>query len=677
MKSDSYSKEINGYWITDGQFYNLKPENVFCRQFEKREHFLKGNENAHILFRKMFQVDAVGKTHIKISADDYYKLYINGEFVCEGPAAGYYWNYYYDEEDITKYIKEGENCIAVHTYYQGLRNRVWVSGDNMHGLIFEVEKNGKTIARSDESVLTHRHTAFTSHIIYGYSTQFSEDYDSRADEVNFYETKFDDSHWENAKIRRNCPYVLKKANIEKLVYEEIPVTYKEKNHSVIDVGREIVGNLKIEARGKNGQKVTIRYGEELNNDGSVKWKMRCNCDYEEFWILSGKDRDILMNYDYKAFRYAEILCSENVEIIKTVAVAKHYPFYTDIKCKYNDKELIDITNLCTDTLKYGVQLTYMDCPSREKGQYFGDSCYVGLAHSLLSGRTELFDKMLENAYDSGKIDDGLMAGGPSAFMQEIAEFPLMVVITTYLRYYFWKDKKILYKFYEKAKSVVEVYNKRYGIGNGLIVVGDKWNVVEWPREARDGYDAEIEEGVICKDCHAVMNAYFYGAVSSVNAMAEVLGKKCPYDIESLKKAYLSEFYDSDKRLIKDRKESEHCSVGANAAALVMNLIEDQSAINSILHFIEKKGLKSSNIFISPFILMALLRYWKEESALKEIKKPELWLNMIKEGATTTFEAFGKDKKWNTSLFHLIMAYPVLFLTDCGFNFGFYKSNDAE
>ena len=120
MKSDSYSKEINGYWITDGQFYNLKPENVFCRQFEKREHFLKGNENAHILFRKMFQVDAVGKTHIKISADDYYKLYINGEFVREGPAAGYYWNYYYDEEDITKYIKEGENCIAVHTYYQGL-----------------------------------------------------------------------------------------------------------------------------------------------------------------------------------------------------------------------------------------------------------------------------------------------------------------------------------------------------------------------------------------------------------------------------------------------------------------------------------------------------------------------------------------------------------------------------
>ena len=34
-----------------------------------------------------------------------------------------------------------------------------------------------------------------------------------------------------------------------------------------------------------------------------------------------------------------------------------------------------------------------------------------------------------------------------------------------------------------------------------------------------------------------------------------------------------------------------------------------------------------------------------------------------EDATTTFEGWGKDTKWNTSLFHLTMSYAAVFLAD--------------
>ncbi|MDY3030298.1 MAG: hypothetical protein SOS24_00890 [Clostridia bacterium] len=37
--------------------------------------------------------------------------------------------------------------------------------------------------------------------------------------------------------------------------------------------------------------------------------------------------------------------------------------------------------------------------------------------------------------------------------------------------------------------------------------------------------------------------------------------------------------------------------------------------------------------------------------------------MLREGATTTFEGWGKDCKRNTSLFHLTLSYAVVFLTD--------------
>lgn len=37
--------------------------------------------------------------------------------------------------------------------------------------------------------------------------------------------------------------------------------------------------------------------------------------------------------------------------------------------------------------------------------------------------------------------------------------------------------------------------------------------------------------------------------------------------------------------------------------------------------------------------------------------------MLREGATTTFEGWGKETKWNTSLFHLTVSYAAVFLAD--------------
>ena len=71
---------------------------------------------------------------------DPYKLYINGEFVTQGPPPSYPNHYYFMEIDVAKFLKEGENTFAVHTYYQGLINRVWQSGDLRHGMICDLER---------------------------------------------------------------------------------------------------------------------------------------------------------------------------------------------------------------------------------------------------------------------------------------------------------------------------------------------------------------------------------------------------------------------------------------------------------------------------------------------------------------------------------------------------------
>ena len=121
------SYNFKGIWITDAEFTNLAPRNVFHREKDKMDIDCSEHRNRHILFRKKFNVEKTGKAVMYISADDYYKLYINGMFVAQGPAPCYHSNYNYNVVDVSSYLNEGENLIAVHTLYHGLINRVWQS----------------------------------------------------------------------------------------------------------------------------------------------------------------------------------------------------------------------------------------------------------------------------------------------------------------------------------------------------------------------------------------------------------------------------------------------------------------------------------------------------------------------------------------------------------------------
>ena len=97
-------RNFNGKWITNKDFFDLKPVNVFHKAEEPFEYTPREEiQNKHILFRSEFNLEEIKDTKIYISADDYYKLYINGIFVAMGPCPGYNFEYYYNEIDISSF----------------------------------------------------------------------------------------------------------------------------------------------------------------------------------------------------------------------------------------------------------------------------------------------------------------------------------------------------------------------------------------------------------------------------------------------------------------------------------------------------------------------------------------------------------------------------------------------
>jgi len=653
---------FEGKWITDGEFEDLQPRNVFHRQLDRQKLSCEDHRNRHILFRRTFSCPAFGKAAMHITADDYYMLYINGRFVAMGPTPGYHFQYNYNTLDVTGYLQEGTNVIAVHTLYQGLINRTWQSGDNRHGLFMELSLDGKTVLVSDEQFKTAPHTGYTEVGTCGYDTQFLEQYDSRAPEVGFEKPDYDDSHWQQARLSRVSDHRLVKQESYMVETESVlPVCTRQDGASVfVDFGACYVGYLQVSVRGRAGQTVTVRCGQELSEDGSVRYELRANCVYEEPWILA-EGESTLKWFDYKVFRYVELLLPEGAELLPVSLLARHYPFTLKAKLNPEYGDLKGIWDLCVNTQRWGVQEVIHDCMERERGFYLGDGCYSSLTNMLLTGDDSMARRLIDDAFATSFITETLVTCMNCSFMQECAEYPLILVQMVLWHYNYTGNRAYLAQNYEKVVRLLDAYKNSYG--PLLLRNMDKWCVVEWPKKYRHGYDVDITEGKVCKTAHVAINAYYIGAVQTANKMAAILGLPAYRDDAPLLQAFTDTFFVEQEGLFRDGEDTDHISLVGNCFVYAFGLCQRQDFKEKFLHMLRHHKISSLYLFCTFPVLLGHVREGRYDLIREALLDEGAWLRMLREDATTTFEGWGKETKWNTSLFHLTISYAAAFMTD--------------
>lgn len=168
-------------------------------------------KNAHYYFRREFSLkDGFGGSKVFISADTRYLLYINGIRVGRGAPQSKPYYQYYDEHYVGKFLRQGENCIAVIGYHQGTLT------DTRGGLLAEVtDDNGEVLVATDTSwrVVPADAWARDTRCEPGNKmTPFQEFFDARLVPEGWDKTGFDDSAWSAATIfdippaHHACPF---------------------------------------------------------------------------------------------------------------------------------------------------------------------------------------------------------------------------------------------------------------------------------------------------------------------------------------------------------------------------------------------------------------------------------------------------------------------------------------
>jgi alpha-L-rhamnosidase len=72
------------------------------------------NPGQFVLFRKKFhlQTKPTRVTHVRVSADTRYRLFVNGKSVCFGPCKSYPSRWYYETVDIAPFLVAGDNVFS-------------------------------------------------------------------------------------------------------------------------------------------------------------------------------------------------------------------------------------------------------------------------------------------------------------------------------------------------------------------------------------------------------------------------------------------------------------------------------------------------------------------------------------------------------------------------------------
>ena len=643
---------FNGKWICPQEFACRSPINVFHHEGESditpHPNELK---NLHIHFLAELALSEHPKTALlRVSADDYYKLRINGEFVCQGPSPAYHFRYSWNEIDISPFLRIGENRFDFEVYYQGLINRVWCSGDLRCGMICDIICDGAPVLTSGSGFEYYISRRWNCKRVFGYDTQFAEEYDATVAEPVP----------RPVHVNGNADYVFDKAPDELLeVYEAEPETKKVLPNGglLCDFGSEITGTVNLVCEGKAGERIDIFFGEECDNSElEVMYLTRSGCDYHDAFIIG--EEKTFRGYDYKAFRYVSFMPTSGAKILGVSASVRHAKFPENVLDIVTENEsLYKVFDICRRGVMLGAQEVFVDCPSREKGQYSGDLLVTGESYFWLTGYTKMLRRAVQSFMDSAFIDKGLMAVAPCSHMQEIADYSLQFPYLARRLYDFSGDREFLQECLKTCENIIE-YFKHFAAEDGLLQSVPKWNLVDWPENLRDGYEMSEK--------HNVINAWYLCAVRETENICDILEIQHSNSFDSLKDSFNKVFYREYTGLYADNPDSDHSALHSNVLPLFAGIVPKKN-IPRIAGFIEDKGL-CCGVYFAYFLLKALCMAGRYDSVYRLItsRGKNSWYNMIREGGTACFEAWGKEQKWNTSLCHPWASGPISIIAElCG------------
>ncbi|MEJ7815221.1 MAG: glycoside hydrolase family 78 protein, partial [Rubrobacter sp.] len=262
----------------------------------------------------------VSRARLYATARGVYELYLNGSRVGDDVLAPGWTDYdqrvQYQTYDVTPLLAEGQNALGA------VLGDGWFAGfvgfDPKHrGALYGprpqllAQLNVEYEDGTTESLATDGSwRCSTGPILYS-DLLVGESYDARREMPGWAEPGLDDSGWYGVEVEEIGDTNLVAQPDEGIrVTEELEaktVTEPESGPYVFDLGRNMVGWVRLKVEGEAGTEVTLRHAEALNPDGTIYTENLRSARQVDTYILKGDGEEVYEpRFTFHGFRYVEV-----------------------------------------------------------------------------------------------------------------------------------------------------------------------------------------------------------------------------------------------------------------------------------------------------------------------------------------------------------------------------------
>ncbi|KIO76843.1 hypothetical protein TH53_12625 [Pedobacter lusitanus] len=635
-------------------------------------------------FRKVFLLPTSGIPKsflIHVTADNRYRLFVNGKPIYSGPAHGDLFNWFYETIDIAAYLKEGKNTIAALVWNMGNIAPV-AQVSNQTAFLLQGDSAAEQMVNTDASWKVEKSKAYTpcsldnrerlkAYMVVGPGDQL----DGRQLLWNWETTTYDDSSWNTAEeithpepvgygtdnrwtlAPRNIPLftenllrfpIMRRATGIKVNQEfltgkrTLKIPANQKVSILLDQKFMTAGYPELMVSGGKGSKIKLTYAEALFNKQGEKGNRNEIDDKEirgnyDVFIPDGDNHRKFRPLWIRAYRYLQLditTTDEPLALNDIYSMKTGYPLAMNAAFSSNDPSLQEIWKVGWRTAQLCAGDMYYDTPYYEQLQYTGDSRIQSLISLYTSGDDRLMRKAILDFYHS-RTPEGLTQGRyPSNRLQIIPTFSLFWISMIHDYWMHRHDDAFVKQFLPAIHEITEWFRGRIDQKKKMLGPLTWWNFVDWDNFNDWGTAPGSDTG----NSSIITLQYAY----TLNQSAELFRafdlpeqanaqEMLAFELNNHTYWYC---YNQANGLIADTPEqksySQHAAIWAVLSGAV-SLSESQILMQKIL---EDKSIGQVTFFYRFYLTQALK---KAEMADHYYQQLTPWRNMLNLGLTTFAE----------------------------------------
>ncbi len=643
-----------GVWVNDG-----KPTPASDAAFYE--------DDPAPLFRREFTLDAtVSRARLYITGLGYYEASINGravgDHVLDPGWTMYGKRVYYSTYDVTRELRRGANCLGVtlgNGWYNPLPLRMWgnrnLRNDMVVGrprLIAQLEIDLADGSR--RTIVSDETWRVADGPIRFNNVYLGEVYDARREIAGWDLPGFDDRPWRRASVAAE-PIGALRAQPQPPVrvtgtFEPVAVTEPAPGVFIFDMGRNFSGWARLTLTAPPGVKVTLRYGELLNADGTlnpltavagqIKGTRKAKDGTMEriggpgspeiawqadTYIAAGRGPESYTpRFTFHGFRYVEVTGYPGRPGRGAITGLRLNTDVESVGTFDSSNPLLNgIQEMTRRTFLSNLFSVQSDCPHRERFGYGGDIVATSDALMLNFDMSLFYEKSAADWGDSARDNGMLTDTAPFVGIQYCGVGWAMVHPAL---------QRQLYQYYGNRRLVEE----QYGTARrwlDLVASGHPEHVVT------DGLGDH--EALAQTPPWVLVTPLYYESASLMARLASVLGRTgdaSRYEAlaADIRRAYVTRLQESGG--VNPRTQS------AEAFALQLGLVpppDRQRRVEWLLDDIRRtnNGHLSTGIFGTKFTLDVLSREGHAQAVYDVVTRETFpgWGYMIANGATTLWE----------------------------------------